>query len=80
MLLMPGKIIDSNRKEGLFVLLRKWETSAKTIQKERFMSWVMKEEHMWQEIKGRKREGLPHKGNSIDRGAETQIAWNIQGL
>lgn len=35
---------------------------------------------MWQEIKGRKREGLPHKGYSIDRGTETQIAWNIQGL
>lgn len=67
-------------RKALLLLLRKWEASAKTIQKERFMSWVMKEEHIWQEIKGRKREGLPHKGHSIEKGAETQIAWNIQGL
>ena len=49
-------------RKALLLLLRKWEASAKTIKKERFMSWVMKEEHIWQEIKGRKREAFHIKG------------------
>lgn len=68
------------RKE-LLLLLREWEASAKTTQKKRFMRWVMKEEHKFgRRLKEGKREGLPHKGNSIDRGTETWIAWHIQGL